>query len=73
MLSIRSRVFDIASGLLVPSRKPHAPPRARRQDKDNKTATADKVKFEQVRWKGRKNCEVDREKAWMTCDIPPVP
>jgi hypothetical protein len=29
MLLIRSREFDTASGLLEPSRKPHAPPRAR--------------------------------------------
>ena len=43
MLVTRSRVFDIASGLLAPSRKPHAPPRARPievrtcgQYKDNK-------------------------------------
>lgn len=43
MLFTRSRVFDIASGLLAPSRKPHAPPRARPievrtcgQYKDNK-------------------------------------
>jgi len=28
MLLIRSRALDTASGLLVPSRKPHAPPRA---------------------------------------------
>jgi hypothetical protein len=27
-LFIRSRAFDTASGLLAPSRKPHAPPRA---------------------------------------------
>ena len=45
MLLIRSRVFDTASGLLAPSRKPHAPPRARPirgqgmwSDKDNKMA-----------------------------------
>jgi len=45
MLLIRSRIFDTASGLLAPSRKPHAPPRARPiemrtcgQYKDNKMA-----------------------------------
>ena len=43
MLLIRNRIFDTASGLLAPSRKPHAPPRARPivvrtcgQYKDNK-------------------------------------
>jgi hypothetical protein len=54
MLLIRSRAFDTASGLLAPSRKPHAPPRASPiggqgmwSAQDNKMV--DKVKFEQVR------------------------
>jgi hypothetical protein len=62
MLLIRSRVFDTASVLLAPSRKPHAPPRARPvrgracgQHKDNKMA--DKVKFGQVRLDARRIVE----------------
>jgi hypothetical protein len=74
MLLIRSRVFDTASGLPAPSRKPHAPPRARPgkrfracgQHKDNKMA--DKVKFGQVRLDAKRivECSIDREKHRMT-------
>ena len=69
MLLIRSRVFDTASCLLAPSRKPHAPPRARPvrgqgmwSVQDNKMA--DKVKFGQVRLDTERIVEnsIDREK-----------
>ena len=70
MLLIRSRVFDTASGLLAPSWKPQAPPRARPgkrfracgQVQDNKTG--DKVRFGQVRLDAKIFVEysIDREK-----------
>jgi hypothetical protein len=60
MLLIRSRVFDTASGLLAPSRKPHAPPRARPIGgqgmwSGRRTIRCDdKVKFGQVRLKAKR-------------------
>lgn len=69
MLLIRSRIFDIASGLLAPSRKPHAPPRARPIEAGHVVNTKtirwhDKVKFGQVRFDAKRIAEggTDREK-----------
>jgi hypothetical protein len=42
ILLIRNRVFDTASGLAAPSRRPHSPPRARPRENRSEHVTGRK-------------------------------